>query len=184
MGKTQRPKKTPSSSLEFLHVFLVTLPASNSKVVSSPPLLVVMAYSFGSRVLLPANWQRKNPQPCWYRMKQPQFIQNKCVVCYQSRRDCELQFKRDFTVDAFHKSPFPILDSDTFNPMFGYYLVSIPDHHWFHQWNEYGNLKFVFYEEQQETGVSPPSEDERFLFCERLVRKWTEISPSFIAAIE
>jgi len=101
-----------------------------------------MAYSFSSRVVLPANWQRKNLQPYWYRMKVPQFIQNKFVVCYQSRQNCELQFKGDFTVDAFHKSPFPILDSDAFNPMFGYYPVSIPEHHWFHQWNEYGDLKF------------------------------------------
>lgn len=87
-------------------------------------------------------------------------------------------------MDAFHKSPFPILDSENFNPMFGYYPISIPEHHWFHQWNQYGTLKFVYYEEQQETGVSPPSDDERFLFCERLVRKWTEISPSFIAMVE
>ena len=143
-----------------------------------------MVYSFASRVSLSANWERKNPQPCWYRMKVPQFIHNKCVVCYQSRQDCELQFKGEFTVDAFHKSPFPVLDSDNFNPMFGYYPITIPEHHWFHQWNEFGNLKFIYYEEQQDTGVSPPSEEERFFFCERLVRKWTEISPSFISAIE
>ena len=152
------------SSPDFIGVIFSYSPNFRQKSYTfqrSHPLFVyvfIMAQSFCSSVVLPANWRRQNPQPCWYQMKVPQFIKNTCVVCYQSKQKCELQFKSELTLDAFHKIPFPVYDSESFNPMFGYYPVSIPEHHWFYQWNEFCDIKFVYYEKQQEAGVSPPSE--------------------------
>ena len=124
-------------------------------------------------------WRRRNPQPHWYHMRVPQFIDGTCVVCYKENYQCMDTFAPSFlTRKHFHRAPFVMADIDP--PIFCHSNIHIPEHRWFHEWNARGHFKYEFYEEAQTTKTKPMTPQQEFRFVNQLIQKWTVTSPKYL----
>ena len=124
-------------------------------------------------------WRRRNPQPHWYHMRVPQFIDGTCVVCYKEKYQCIQTFAPSIlTRKHFHRAPFVMTDIDP--PIFSYSTIQIPEHRWFHEWNARGRFKYEFYEEAQTTRTEPMTPQQEFRFVNQLIQKWTVLSPKYL----